>query len=259
MKVSPFSFPKISFSFFPKLALSFCFLFLSLSLIFTLSACQSTPHKALYKALFSKEKNYLIPPLVSEGRWDGHLFLKKGKKSHYLRVYLQAVKNKKLRLDIVTKLYLPLLSMAINNDNLQYLFIQEKKFYYGKKANIQSLKPFLPIPFDPKLLFSFLFDQKIKDRTWSCKKNEEKHHLVNCKNSKLNLTIQLETFPYGNRTISIQYTSQKKKNSKGSRTVSNKDLSITLSLTNFYPKIKHKRKDLFQITPPAGYQTVILE
>ena len=171
------------------------FFSLSACLFFSLFGCQSSSPLKQDKLSVSKEAIHA---------WTGDLLVEKGKKKYSLNLYMQAIKNKKLRIDIMTKWNMGLLSFVLTEKDIKYLLNQKKEYHYGKweKKRKTPLLVLPMFPLDPHLLHAVLFDQAIKEKPWKCedtkdKKTKEMHQklvfAISCKNSEKNLSLNWQT------------------------------------------------------------------
>lgn len=140
-----------------------------------LFACQTAPKR--YQA-------------IMEGEWQAKVLIKDLVKSqsHILNIDIKAIQNQSLRMDVTTPAGIHVASLVLNNDDIQYVLMQDKKFIRGK-ASPSALKPLIQIPLDPKILQNIVFDIPIDSDHWECKldKNDFISECDN-KNEKLKIT-----------------------------------------------------------------------
>lgn len=125
----------------------------------------------------------------NEGQWGSKVLVKDKvkSKSFIVNVDIQAVKDKKLRMDVTAALGTPVAALVMDDDDVKYILFRQKRFYEGR-ATSRALKPILSIPLNPRLLYNLLFDQPIADKNWSCTK-DEKGFLAACESPMEGLKV----------------------------------------------------------------------
>lgn len=198
-----------------------------LILSFALSGCAFSPKK------FSEEK---------EGYWQAKVLVKEkaSARSYIVNVDFNAMAGKALRMDVTAAMGEHVASLAINQDELEYLLVRQKKFYTGK-SGAGSLKPILSAPLDPRILENILFDQPIADKDWSCTKDKD-NYLTECRQARTELLVKWGERKGRRRTVFVEHPTAQ----------------LQLNFYSFQPKVE-ARNDLFELKPPPGFEVVKLK
>ncbi len=78
-----------------------------------------------------------------------------------------------LRLEITTQLGIPIASIVIDNNRMQALLPQQKRFI-DAPATAQAMGRIARLPIEPAILMDLLFDNGLNERKgWSCDDNSE--------------------------------------------------------------------------------------
>lgn len=140
-----------------------------------------------------------------EGEWQAKVLVKDLVKSqsHILNIAIKAVQNQSLRMDVTTPAAMHVASLVLNNDDIQYVLMQDKKFIRGK-ASSYALKPLIQIPMDPRILQNIVFDIPIELDNWKCK-SDERDFLNECENKKENLKIVWEDNDQTSKLVKVTH------------------------------------------------------
>lgn len=127
---------------------------------------------------------------VESGQFESKVLVrdKVESKSGIVNVTFRGIKDKKLRLDVLSPLQTHLASLSLNGDDLKYILPPEKKSYRGI-ASAAAMQPILRIPMDPKLLYNLFFDIPISDKNWSCTQDKN-GFLKDCQTMRGDLKIK---------------------------------------------------------------------
>lgn len=191
--------------------------------LISLSACRSAPPVKVSE--------------FNEGNWQGKALIKdlKEKKSYIVKLNLNAVKNQTVRMDVVSTLGTGVAVMTADDENVRYILIPEKKFFFGAPS-IEVMRPILMIPFDPRWLQNLLFEEAFQDQSWSCAKDGA-GLLASCVNDTAGLKVSWSGRSGEKRTILMEHARA----------------SVQINISSFKPKVE-TRKNLFALEAPANYR-----
>lgn len=169
----------------------------------------------------------------TEGQWGSKVLVKDKvkSKSFIVNVDIQAVKDKKLRLDVTAALGTPVAALVMNEDQVKYILFRQKRYYEGESSS-RVLKPILSVPLDPRLLFNVLFDQPIENKNWSCTK-DEKGFLANCESPSEGLKV----------------TWKDRKGRKKAIFIEHEKAELQMNISSFTPKAD----DVFSLKAPKSF------
>ena len=172
-----------------------------------------------------------------QGQWKAKVLVrdKKNFRSQIVNLDLNAVKNKKLRMDVTTPLGVHVASLVMNDNKVSYMLVRQKKYFSGP-SNSRVLRPMISVPMDPKVLHNVLFDLPIAEKSWSCSK-DSKSYLAECKNLRSGLKIKWTQRNGSQRVIEIDH----------------KLARLQMNLKNFYNHTE-KKKSLFTLQPPKSFK-----
>ncbi|MDZ4678725.1 MAG: hypothetical protein SGI74_14605 [Oligoflexia bacterium] len=94
--------------------------------------------------------------------YSANLFVERNGKSYKLKSDIYVLSGKTVRLDVTTTLDLPLASVLLNDQKIEYVLYRDKKYYSGK-PNPHALDPVFPLSIDASTLISLLNEQSIKN------------------------------------------------------------------------------------------------
>ncbi|MCB0391810.1 MAG: DUF4292 domain-containing protein [Bdellovibrionales bacterium] len=125
-----------------------------------------------------------------EGEWKAKVLVKdiEHAQSHIVNLDIKAIQNQALRMDVTTPAGVHVASLAMKDDNLEYILMQDKKFIRGK-ANPKALKPLIRVPMDPRVLQNVVFDLPIDLKGWKCE-SDKKDYITDCINKEANIKIE---------------------------------------------------------------------
>jgi hypothetical protein len=172
----------------------------------------------------------------TEGEWSAKMLIKdlKENQSHILNAEIKAIQPGHLRMDVMTTLGIHVFSLALNNENMTYLVVREKKYYTGPLSS-RAMASILKINLDPRILFSLLFNQIPKDTTYACVSDDQGLPKV-CEDKKTRIKISWLEKDSEKQIINIHHDRA----------------SIQLSLKLLKTKVASE-EGLFEMTPPAGF------
>jgi hypothetical protein len=110
-----------------------------------------------------------------EKQWHGSFAIKdkQNNKSNNLVMDALSREPNQLRLEITTQLGIPIASIVMNNNRLQALLPQQKRFI-DAPATAQAMGKIARVPIEPAVLMDLLFDTGLNERKgWSCDNNSE--------------------------------------------------------------------------------------
>lgn len=167
---------------------------------------------------------------ISEGYWKAEVALKDkvNNKNFFFSMKINAIKNKKLRMDVISPLGDVLASLALRGNELEYYLAQENRYYEGPSTP-KVMVDLIQMPMNPKWFHHIFFDTPVRSKMWSCT-NDNSGFLQECKNLKSGLKVSWTERSGDQRVVVIQ----------------NKTSYIKMALKNYSPKVE-SRKSLFQI------------
>ena len=124
-------------------------------------------------------------------------------KSGIVNVQFKAVKEQKIRMDVLSPVQTHLASLTLNGEELKYILPQEKKAFRGVAAP-QAMTAVLKMPLNPKLLYNIFFDLPISEKGWSCTKDKS-DLLLECKTVKGDLKIKWVTRSAQQRVLEVEH------------------------------------------------------
>lgn len=174
---------------------------------------------------------------MEKGHWKGKALIqdKKENKSHVVHLDIQAIRSSKLRVDITSPLGGHLASLVMDQGQVTYLLVKQRKYYTGK-ASSRVLKPLIQLPLNPKYLEQILFDQPIARAPWICRQSE-KNFLETCLNKKTGLKVEVAQRSGPKRLIRFEHKSGQ----------------VQMNLSDFEPSID-SRENLFALKRPSSFK-----
>ncbi len=144
---------------------------------------------------------------MSEGEWTAKVLIKDLKKgnSHIVNIDISAIQMQALRMNVTTPAGLHVASLAMNNNDLEYIMVADKKYIHGK-AKPKALKPLIEVPMDPEILHNIVFDVPIKHPDWNCSV-DDLGFLESCKNLKSNLEIEWSDRAKSTKLVKVTHPS----------------------------------------------------
>jgi hypothetical protein len=94
--------------------------------------------------------------------FSSSLFVDKNGKSYKLKSEIYILDNRMVRLDVTTTLDLPLASVLLGENKIEYVLYRDKKYFVGR-PNPNALDPVFPLSIDAPTLISILREEKIKN------------------------------------------------------------------------------------------------
>jgi hypothetical protein len=178
---------------------------------------------------------------VKEGNWKGRALVKDRDHSRTFIVNLDfnAVHKENLRVDITSTLGQPVSTLVVNDKEVRYFTMDNKRFYTGTPRP-EVLRPLLAIPLDPRWLQNILFDEAPTGSGWSCQ-NDSKGFLAECRNSLTNLNVTWSNRKGAAKTVAISHPRA----------------DIQINLRSFTPKVE-KMDHLFDLQVPSGFESMRL-
>lgn len=164
---------------------------------------------------------------------------KKRGKSFILNVDANARLDQSLRLDITSNLGGHVASLALNQDDLHYLLIPQKKYYQGP-AQARAMKAVLSVPLDPKWIYNILFERPLTDEGWACQ--SEKNRLSVCANRELRLNIRWADRSGNKKTVYLEHP----------------DATLQMNFANYQPNVE-ERLNLFELSNPKGFKQIKIQ
>ena len=191
-------------------------------LVFT--ACQTTPVN------YSKQ---------TQGYWKAKALIKDKKNNNNHIVYLEinAIKNKKLRMDIISPIGGHLASIILNGKKASYLNM-DKKIIYSGKASARTMGKVASVPIDPKLFYNVVFDIPVKNKSWNCI-TDEAGNIKLCKGLKTGTTIK-----WGRTT-----------DAKKSVFIENRKVKLQINFKSFKDEVE-ARLNLFEFKKIPGFKNI---
>jgi len=173
---------------------------------------------------------------VTEGNWKAKALIKdrEQNRSFIVNLNFNAIRDKKLRMDVSTALGGAVAVLTSNEKEVRYVLVDAKKFYYGS-ARPEVMRPILSIPFDPRWMHNLLFDTPITEKGWSCE-NEGKY-LKKCSDPTLGVVVTWSQRVGERKAIQIEH----------------KKASVQINVLSFQAKVED-RKDLFELKAPASFE-----
>lgn len=170
----------------------------------------------------------------SEGQWSSKVLVKDKvqSKSYIVNVDIQAVRDKKLRMDVTAALGMPVAALVLDDEEVKYILFRQKRYYEGQ-ASERVLKPILSIPLNPRLLFNILFDVPIADKNWSCSKGKD-GFLTECSSSSEGLKV----------------TWKDRKGRKKAIFIEHEKAELQMNISSFKPRAE----DVFTLKAPESFQ-----
>lgn len=192
--------------------------------LLTITACQTTPVNYSQK---------------EQGYWRAKALIvdKKSQNNYIVYLEINAIKNKKLRMDIISPLGGHLASIILNGKKASYLDMEKRKLYTGK-ASAQALGRVASVPIDPKLFYNVIFDLPVKIKSWNCI-NDEAGNIKLCRGLKSNTTIK-----WGRTT-----------DAKKSVYIENKKVKLQLNFKSYKDEIE-ARSNLFEFKKIPGFKNI---
>jgi hypothetical protein len=181
------------------------------------------------------------PPVRSadftEGHWRGKALIKdlKEAKSYVVNLNLNAVRNERARMDVVSSLGTGVAVLTADDSEVRYMLMMEKKFFTGTPST-EVMRPILMIPFDPRWLHNVLFEVPFLDKSWSCQKDNA-GFLSSCENASVGLKVTWSNRQGEKKTVLIEHSRA----------------SVQINLATFKPKVED-RKNLFALEAPSNYR-----
>lgn len=199
---------------------------LLIALLLSLAACQTAPVN------YSKK---------NQGYWKAKALIKdkKNQNSHIVYLEINAVKNKMLRMDIISPLGSHLASIILNKNKASYLDLDKKRIYVGR-ASAKNMKRVTSVPVDPTLFYNVIFDIPVRKKTWNCVKGEG-GNLKSCVDLKTNTKVS-----WGRTT-----------DAKKSVNIENKQVKLQINFKSFQDKLE-ARSNLFEFKKIPGFKYIKL-
>ncbi len=174
---------------------------------------------------------------VQEGTWTSKVLVrdKTENKSFILNVDAKAQWQKKLRLDIMSPITGHVASLYMNERQVKYLLVPQKKFYVGT-ASDQILRPVLMVPLNPNWLYNIFFDRPIEEKNWSCTQDQQ-GRVEQCKNLAQKMTITWKDRAGERKTVLLDH-------SLG---------SLQMNFVTFAAKVSDPEK-AFQLEAPKNFE-----
>lgn len=143
---------------------------------------------------------------VQEGTWTSKVLVrdKTENKSFILNVDAKAQWQKKLRLDITSPISGHVASLYMNDKQVKYLLVPQKKFYVGM-ASDQILRPVLMVPLNPSWLYNIFFDRAIEGKDWTCTQDKQ-GRVEQCKNLAQKITITWKDRAGERKTVLLDHS-----------------------------------------------------
>ena len=171
----------------------------------------------------------------TQAQWEVRALIKDHlrSKTYVAVIDIYAIKNEKLKMDLISPLGDHIGSFYLSGEKIQLLDVPNRAYYYGK-ASIHSLKPLVNLPIHPHDFYDILFDTKPTSKNWSCK--QEDGLLVECNNSLSQIKVEWENRAGSKRTINIAH----------------KSASIQMNFNKFDKKIK---EGAFHFKKPKSFKS----
>lgn len=131
--------------------------FLLASMMFLVS-CGTSPKKASLPA-----------GAIREAQWETKAVVRdlKANKTHSVDIDILADYPERLRMEVSALMGMQVASLALNQEDIQYVVYTQKKSFSGK-ANEGSFMPLMNIPLHPRNFMSVAFDTPITGPGWAC-------------------------------------------------------------------------------------------
>lgn len=150
-----------------------------------------------------------------------------------VNVDINAIRPDKARLDVETSLGMHVASMTLNEDKVEIILPEQKRFYSGK-ASPSSMKKMIPVALDPSWLMKILFDEKFESKDWQCVENKSSYYDW-CKREDLKITWLQRKRQM--RVVAIEAPTAK----------------VQLQLKGFKPEAKDE--SFYKLPKPPGFRT----
>lgn len=124
-------------------------------------------------------------------------------KSVVLNLDLVAVRPERLRVDVTTTLGIHLATFVMNNDNVTYVLVRDKKYFRGKPGP-DIFKAVMPIPLDPRVMLDILFDLEPTVTGWQCQRDSA-NYLATCRNTEKALSIEWKKRDANKRVLLVSH------------------------------------------------------
>ncbi len=109
-----------------------------------------------------KEDSISTSPLHNPSQGlSANLFVERNGKSYKLKSEIFILNSSTVRLDVTTTLDLPLASVLLTDQKIEYVLYRDKKYYSGK-PNSKALDPVFPLSIDAATLISLLREENMK-------------------------------------------------------------------------------------------------
>lgn len=191
-----------------------------------LTACQSSPTRYDNKA---------------KGVWNSKVLVKDklNSRSYLLLLKMQADDQQNMRLDISTTLGQPVAALVLKGNNVRYILMESKRVYSGP-SNVESLKPILSAPIDPRWLLNIFYERPFADKSWQCVM--EKDFVRECRHLPTTTLIKWSDRIGARRMIQLEH----------------KRADLQIQVMSFSEKIDD-RADIFEIKTPEGFREIKLK
>lgn len=190
------------------------------------TACQMAPKKH-------------IP--VSEGEWTAKVLVKDIAKSnsHIINLDIAALKMSALRMNITTPAGMHVASLAMKEDNIEYVLMRDKRLIRGK-SNSKALKPLIEVPLDPMVLHNVVFDIPIENPDWNCQ-IDPSDFPVQCTNEKEGLIIEWSDRAVDSKLVKILHSKAE----------------LQMKFMTYKPNVENPEK-VFTLKVPKGFKIYTL-
>lgn len=194
--------------------------------VFSLVACQSMPTRFDTKA---------------RGAWTSKVLVKdkQNSRSYLLHLKLQADEQKNMRLDISTTLGQPVAALVLRGNNVRYILMESKRVYSGP-SSIESLKPILSAPIDPRWLINVFYERAFEEKNWQCV--IEKDFVKECRHLPTTTVIRWSERAGSRRMIQLEH----------------KRADLQIQVMSFSEQLDG-RPDIFEIKTPEGFREIKLK
>lgn len=172
-------------------------------------------------------------------QWEGkaQLFDRAKDRKHTVDMDLLAEGQKRLRLDVAGSFAVSVAAAVVNGDQMTCLLPRQKRFYQGP-ASAEALSAALQAPLDPQILYSVLWDEKIRAPGWSCEMAGS-HLPQQCENPKTSQKV-----------IWAKRADNRKKVS-----IIDPRFEVELSLNEIQPKVQDLDR-AFTLNIPPDYKAI---
>lgn len=144
-----------------------------------------------------------------EGSWKAKSLIQdlKKRQSYVVYIDINAISPDKVRMDVETSLGIHVASFSLNQERVQIL-VPDRKRYYSGKSSPKALKKVIPLELDPRWLVDVLFEKNMSEPNWKCT-NDNNNQLKACERKGLKITWtkrqrQMRVVAFESKTAKVQ-------------------------------------------------------